>query len=220
MTTIAEDLLLLLTREKGGNGLTDADTAVAGALLAELAGTERVDLDERERIRLLDTTSTGDALLDEALVRLGQQAGRKPKQAIQKFGKGLARVAYDQLARAELVEPKEHGALGLTLWTSWRPLDAGRTERMRAELVDVLARRREADLRSGTLISLLRATDQLGRGLPKEARGGLTMREIKAAAKEVSRGRWASEAVQKAVQDVNAALIATMAAGGAAATSG
>lgn len=219
MTTIAEDLLLLLTREKGGNGLTDADTAVAGALLAELAGTERLDLDERGGIRLLDTTATGQALLDEAMVRLGQQAGRKPKPAIQKTGRGMARLAYEQLARAELVAPQEHGAMGLRLWTSWRPLDQGRTARLRAELVDVLAGRREADLRSGTLISLLRATEQLGRGLPKEDRGGLTMREIRQAAKEVARGRWASEAVAKAVADINAVLLTTIAASGVA-TSG
>ncbi len=216
MTTIAEDLLLLLTRENGGNGLTMADATVAGALLAELAGTERIALDDKQRIELVDSSSTGDALLDEALVRLGDQVGRRPKQAVQKVGKGMARRAYEQLARAELVEPREHGALGMTLWTSWRPLDGTHADRLRADLVDVLAGRREADLRTGTLVALLHATSQLGRGLPKEARGGLTMREINRAAKEVSRGRWASEAVQKAIQDVNAAMIAAVAAGGAA----
>lgn len=220
MTTIAEDLLMLLTRENGGNGLTLADATVAGAMLAELAGTERVALDDKQRIELVDSSSTGDALLDEALVRFGEQVGRKPKPAIQKVGKGMARRAYEQLARAELVEPVEHGALGLTLWTSWRPLDGGHADRLRAQLVDVLAGRREADLRTGTLVSLLHATTQLGRGLPKNVRGGLTMREINRAAKEIARGRWASEAVQKAIQDVNAALIATMAAGAGASSGG
>ncbi|WP_162802918.1 GOLPH3/VPS74 family protein [Ornithinimicrobium avium] len=218
MTTIAEDLLLLLTRDNGSNGLTVADTAVGGALLAELAGTERVDLDERGRIRTLDSTGTGDALLDEAMVRLGDQVGRKPEPAVQKVGKGMAKRAYEQLARAELVEPREHGALGVTLWTSWRPLDEEPAERLRSELVDVLAGRRGADLRTGTLLSLLLATDQLGRGLPKEARGGLTMREIKRSAKEVSRGRWAGEAVHKAMQDVNAAVMTAVFAGGATAS--
>lgn len=220
MTTIAGDLLLLLTRDNGGNGLTLADATVAGALLAELAGTERVALDEDRRIVVIDPSSTGDALLDEALRRFGGQVGRRPKAAVQKVGKGLARLAYEQLARDELVEPREHGALGVTLWTSWHPLDGAYADRLRAGLVDVLAGRQEADLRTGSLVSLLHATNQLGRGLPKEARGGLTMREIRTAAKEVAQGRWAGEAVQKAIQDVNAALLATIAAGGAASGSG
>lgn len=216
MTTIAEDLLMLLTRQGGRNGLTVADTTVAGALLAELAGLERVALDDRGRIQLVDGATTGEPLLDEALLRFGGQVGRKPKPALQKAGKGMARKAYEELARAELVDPTEHGALGVTLWTSFSPLDQGYADRLRSDLVDVLAGRREADLRTGTLISMLRATDQLSRGLPKESRGGLTMREIKRAAKDVSQGRWASEAVQKAVQDVNAAMVAVMAGGAAA----
>lgn len=216
MTTIAEDLLLLLTNDRGGNNLMLADATVAGALLAELAGREHVALDDRGRISLVDSASVGDPLLDEALLRFGDRVGTRPKAAIQKAGKGLAKQAYEQLARAELVEPVDRRALGLSFGTRFVPMDGGRVAATRAELVDVLSGRREPDLRTGTLISLLRATGQLGRGLPAESRGGLTMREIKGSAKDVSQGRWASEAVLKAVQDVNAALVATIAAGGAA----
>ena len=73
---IAEDLLLLLTADDTGKlaaDSTNTDMALGGALLAELALTERVDIagpDERVRegrLVVRDASPTGDSVLDEAL---------------------------------------------------------------------------------------------------------------------------------------------------------
>lgn len=219
MATIAEELLLLVTRPNGHHGLTSADVAVAGALVAELAGREHVTVDERRRLQLVDAGATGDPLLDEALLRLGPLVGKNPKTVIQKLGKGMSEKAYERLAVAELVDRKEHRLMGLTLHTSWPPLQPHRTDALRAELVDVLAGRREPDLRTGTLVSLLRATSSLGRALPREARVGLPMSDVRRRAKEISQGRWAPEAVRKAVEELNSAVMVAVMAGGAASSS-
>ena len=65
----------------------------------------------------------------------------------------------------------------------------------------------EPDLRTGTLISLLQATSAWSTALPKEVRGGLKGGDIKRRAKEIAKGRWGSEAVRKAVEATNAAMM-------------
>lgn len=214
MATIAEDLLILLTGEDGRHGLSLPDVTMSGALLSELAGRERIDLGDGGRLRVLDDTRVDEPLLDEALERFVGQAGRKPKGAIQRAAKGLAEETYQSLARAERVEPLEQGVLGITLRRAWRPVtEAAGTatgapgpDAIRAELHEVLSGRQEADLRTGTLLALLRATGTLGRAFPREQRGGLSMNEIRRTAKEVAEGRWGSQAVRQAVQEMNAAV--------------
>lgn len=212
MTTIAEDFLMLVTRDNGTHGLSMANETVAGALLAELTGRERVHLDQRDRLVLGDATPTGDPLLDEVLRRVAEQQGKKPGNVLGKLGKGMKDAAYEQLARAELVTPQERRALGIAWGTTYAPVDPRYAADLRAQLLDVLARRREADLHTGSLIGLIRATGTLARVFPKDARGGMTMKEMRASAKEISKGRWASEAVQKAIENMNAAMTATFAA--------
>ena len=77
---IAEDLLLLLTADDTGKAAADSSNtkiALGGALLAELALMERVDIadpDERVtegRLILRDASQTGDSLLDDALATVG-----------------------------------------------------------------------------------------------------------------------------------------------------
>src|SRR5215208_6739076 len=73
---LAEDLLLLLTDDDTGKlaaSSTEVDVALGGALLAELALMDRVDVagaDERVRegrLVVRDANPTADSLLDEAL---------------------------------------------------------------------------------------------------------------------------------------------------------
>ena len=74
-------------------------------------------------------------------------------------------------------------------------------------LLRVLSGQAEPDLRTGTLISLLQATSAWSTALPKEVRGGLKGGDIKRRAKEIAKGRWGSEAVRKAVEATNAAMM-------------
>lgn len=79
----------------------------------------------------------------------------------------------------------------------------------------MLAGSQEPDGRTGSLISLLRATQGLDDALPRSAREGMKMRDLRASAKTICQGRWASKAVADAVQAAAAASAAAASAAGA-----
>ena len=75
MLGFAEEILLLQLDDTHGRfidlPLSAADVVLAGAALMELALDNRVDSD-LEHLILVDRTPTGDDILDDVLVRLGQ----------------------------------------------------------------------------------------------------------------------------------------------------
>lgn len=208
---IAEEMMLVTRADSGYDHVGYADLAVAGALLAELALRERVELADG-RLAMVDTTPTGDDLLDEALRRFAERVGKKPKNVLQRVGRGLAREVLERLSRAEIVQERPTALLGARLWSAWEVLDTERRDRLREELLRVLTGVQEVDGRTGSLVSLLLATSALDNALPKGERGGLRLRELKASAKEISQGRWASKAVADAVAAATAAAAAASAA--------
>lgn len=217
---IVEELLLVGTDPEGRNLLGSHRTIVlGGALLTELALRERLDIDDRGRLRVVEGGSTGDPLLDEALVRFGEREGKKPKDVLDRVGKKLQQPVFDSLVRRELVRPEPVKALGLTLSTRWPVVTSGPRDATLTDLVRVITGAQEADSRTGALISLVYAVDALPRVLAKELRPGMTNREVKRRGKEVTKGRWASEAVVKAVQEAAAATVAAVGAATAASSS-
>lgn len=209
---IAEEYLLLTMRDDGRSTVSSRDTGVAGALLCELASREEVMVDERGRLRLVGTGSTGDEVLDEALLRCADKEGRKPKDALAHIGKGMPRQLLERLARAEVVQERPTSAFGVRMWSAWPLVDTTHRDALRTELVRVLRHAEQPDARTGSLVSLLQATDAWGTALPREHRQGLSGREISRAAKEIAEGRWASDAVARAVAEVSAAAAAVVVA--------
>lgn len=212
---IAEELLLLTRADDGLDRVGRADLAVAGALLCELALLERVNLDDG-RIAVVDGSSTGDDLLDEALTRFADRTGKKPKDVIARIGRGLPRLALDRLGRAEILHEEQARALGVRWWSRWRVIDTARRDALRAELLAVLTGQQEPQGRTGSLIAMLHALNALGAAFPKEARLGIPLRELRRSAKEIAQGRWGATAVSQAIQAATAAAAAAVAAGGAA----
>lgn len=217
---IAEELLLAGTSPEGRNLLGSSRTLVlGGALLTELALRERLDVDDRKRLRILDSGTIGEPLLDEALVRFAEREGRKPKDVLDRVGKKLQQPLLDSLVRRELIRPEPVTALGLTLTTRWPALVTGPRDAVVGDLVQVVTGAREPDSRTGALISLLQAVEALPKVVTKEMRPGMTNGEVKRRGKEISKGRWAPEAVAKAVEELNAAVMVAVMAGGAASSS-
>lgn len=214
---IAEELLLVGTSPDGRNLLGSSRAVVlGGALLTELAIRERLDLDDRKRLRVLDGGTIGEPLLDEALVRFAEREGKKPKDALDRVGKKLQQPLLDKLVRRELVRPAPVKAFGLTLTTRWPALVTGQRDAVLADLVQVVTGARDPDSRTGALISLIHAVDALPKVVIPEMRPGMTNGEVKHRGKAITRGRWAPEAVATAVQEASSAImIAAVAAGGA-----
>ncbi|WP_151525430.1 GOLPH3/VPS74 family protein [Serinicoccus kebangsaanensis] len=216
---IAEEFLLVTRADDGLDRVGHADLVVAGALLCELALTERVALEDG-RLSVVDASSTGDDLLDEALVRFGEKAGKKPKDVLARIGRGLPQLALERLQRAEVMQEEQARALGVRWWSRWRVVDPARRDTLRGELLSVLTGQSRVDGRTGSLVSLLHATNAVGHALPKDQRLGIPLRDLRRDAKEIAQGRWASGAVAEAVQAAMAAGTAVAVAASAGAGDG
>ena len=163
-----------------------------------------------------DYIDIGEPLLDEALVRFAEQEGKKPKDVLDRVGKKLQQPLLDSLVRRELIRPEPVTALGLTLTTRWPALVTGPRDAVVGDLVQVVTGAREPDSRTGALISLLHAVEALPKVVTKEMRPGMTNGEVKRRGKEITKGRWAPEAVAKAVEEATTAvMVVAVTAGGA-----
>lgn len=213
---IAEELVLAGTSAEGRNLLgTTRNLVLAGAFLTELAVLERLAVEDK-KLRVL-AGPTGDHLLDDALARFAKQEGKKPKDILEKVGKHLLEPVLGSLAAQELIRPEPVSVVGLTLWTRWPVVVDGPRQAVLSDLAQVLTGAREADARTGALVSLLHAANVLHTVVPPDLRPGMTNRDVKRRGKEVLQGRWAPEAVAKAVEEAAAAaMLAVTAAAGAA----
>ena len=216
---IAEDLLLLLTADDTGRssaGSTNMKVALGGALLAELALMQRVDLagpGERVKERRLivrDAGLTGDSLLDEALATVGSKEGKKPADVVAVLGKGTRARLYERLAGAGLLHAEEDRFLGIFPTRRWPAEPTDHEASVRAGLITALRQGGATDARTRALVSLLHALRAVQKAVDPDS-VGLSKRELKASAERIGEGDWVGEAVRSAI-DTHTAIIAASAA--------
>ena len=215
---IAEDLLLLLYNDESGKPITGnpgLDYSLAGAVLIELTQLGKVDIavagDQVRvgRLKVLDTSSTGDAILDERLALLAGKSGQRPKNLIGKLSKGLRNQVLARLAERGVLEAKKDRVLGLFPVTRWPAKDARHEAGVRTALGGVLKVGTQPDQRAAALIALLSAAD----AVPKVITDAVDKRALKRRAKEFAESDWAAEAVRQAIQARRAADSAASTAG-------
>jgi hypothetical protein len=217
---IAEELLLLLTRDDSGKLVlsgTEADIGLAGALLVELALQRRVDVAgddgsaKKGTVVVLDADPTGDRLLDSALEAISAKP-RKPQDVLGKLTRGLRPQLYARLTERGLVRREEGKVLGLFPSNRWPAEDAGHERALRTALDAALVQGIEPEPRTASVIALLSAL----RAVPKVvdlAGTGLSKKQLNARAGQVAEGSWGSAAVRKAIDEMIAAVtVATTAA--------
>jgi Golgi phosphoprotein 3 (GPP34) len=127
---IAEDLLLLLTDDRTGKpavGSSQADIALGGAMLIELRLAHRVDLtgesEARHEGRLVVRNGARPLTLSwtkpltlsstNALVKLGERQGKKPKDVVRALGKGLRERLHVRLAERGVLRETGGKILGV-----------------------------------------------------------------------------------------------------------
>jgi Golgi phosphoprotein 3 GPP34 len=218
---IAEDLLLLLLDDESGKvgGSDSAEVALGGAVLAELAIHGAVTVGERtSRFRSPKVLVTGpppeDRVLADALEVVGEKE-RTAQDLVTRLGKGLVHTLGDRLADRGIVERRESRVLGMLPRTRWPAVDSSHEAEVRRSLSSVLVQGTTPDARSGALVAVLAAIDRAHKTVDHE---GMSRREVKARATEVSEGAWAATGVRNAIRATNAAVAAAVAA--AAASSG
>jgi Golgi phosphoprotein 3 (GPP34) len=223
---IAEEFLLLALDNETGKLRIRSDRlepALGGALLVELALRERVGVtppesgySKRGRVTITSLTPTDDVELDAALGKLAQNEGKKVKAVLSTFaskknrlGNGVRERLLERLTAPGLLVRNEGTVLGFIPRTTWPAGDLAPEDEVRRRLQSTLVGGETPAERTVALIALLQVTGLLSKVVSSEDRRG-----VKARAKELTDGDWASKAVKDAIDEAAAASAAAVVAAG------
>jgi hypothetical protein len=211
---IAEDLLLLAYDDATGKPdawLSDLDTRLGGAMLLELALAGRVGISDgaspagpqarRGHAVVLDPSPTGNPLLDGALGIVAAKP-RKPKDLVAPLAKNLKPALLHGLAQRGILRREDGRVLGIFPTTAWPAQDSTHETALRAECGAVLLGQQQPTPRTAALLALAQGTTLIKHLVPPERR-----REAQARAKELLKTSWAHDAVTKAVDEMQAAIM-------------
>jgi hypothetical protein len=202
---IAEDLLLLLADEAGTLGeRSRLSLGLAGALVLELTLSGRVDLAAEpppERLVTVDTSPTGDDVLDEALAVIGETEQRRPSQALRLLGDRLQDQLLARLVERGLLRQADTAVLGMLPRADWPTQDLTHERELCAAVEDTLIRDAAPQPASGALIALLAALDRVHVALAP-GQFGLTVAQIAERARAVTPDRWAPPPLRSALEAI------------------
>jgi hypothetical protein len=163
-------------------------------------------------------TIAGGRPEDDVLAGGYDLIAEKPRSAqdlVNRLGKGLKEQLADRLTQRGILERHDDKVLGLFPRKRWPARDSTHEEEVRRGLTAALVQSALPDDRTGALIALLSAIDKAHKVVDHE---GLSAREVRKRAKEISEGAWAAKAVKDAIAAANAAVMGAVAASTAGAT--
>ena len=227
MTSLAEDLLLLLLDdERGTLPGQHCDLALGGAVLADLALHGAVTVPGKTRVwrtarvRAVPGAAPDDPVLRDALALVARRE-RSAEDLVRRIGRGprprLVDRLGDRLAEQGILRRVDERVWGLVPRTRWPVLETAHEERLRRALTATLVSGAEPDQRTAALVGLLAAVNRAHRSVDHD---GLSNREVRQRARQVAEGDWAAKAVRDAVRAATAAASAAASGGAVAAGSG
>lgn len=218
---LAEDLLLLLLDDDtGALRHTYLQPLLGGAVLAELALAEAVEVGEKQGFWHTAKVAAvpGHRPADPVLAAAYDTVGEKPRSAqdlVGRVGKPLKDDLTDRLVDRGIVRREERKVLGLFPSTRWPAEDMRYEDDVRRRLADVLVRGLTPDARTVTLVALLSAVDLAHKVVDREGLpGGEVRKRAKVLTKQMDQGDWAATAVRDAVRAATSAATTAAVAGG------
>ncbi|HEX7302841.1 GOLPH3/VPS74 family protein [Lentzea sp.] len=207
-----EELMLLFINQQTGKlhvDSTSAENALAGAVLIELVNSGRVAFEpDGKKLRVVDPAPLTNPLLQESVSRIDQPM--KPQKAVERLRKRVRDTVAAELETGGAVRVEARKVLGIFPGRSYVITDERRNDEVRQAVGDVVRGYRGADERTGSLITLLHAANGVHRVFEGDKR------ELKRRAKDIADGNWAGDAVRKAIQAIQAGVMAATAAAAAA----
>lgn len=210
---------LLMAVDATGHRRIDAEkfkAGLAGAAVVELALQEALVLEgEGRKARFRATGADIDPSLEESLQRAD---GRSPKDAVARIGGAssmrdrageLAAATWAGLERLEAVQRVEGKALGIFPTTRWVERNPELRARLTERVTQALLAQAAPDRRTASLVSLLHATGLLAKVVRDPA---LDRSSIRARGKRIADSDWGSDAVSRAIKDVEGAAMAAITA--------
>ena len=141
-----------------------------------------------------------------ALARIEADSPRKPDALLAKLKKDLAAEVRRRLTSRGILRFEQGRVLGIFPVDRWPAADSSHENLVRRALHDVLVTGRTATPTEAGLVAIMLAVDKIHVVLPST---GLSRRDLKARAKVVADGAFAGEAVRKAIEAINAAIMAS-----------
>ena len=204
-SVLAEDMLLLLYHPETGRPLIhtkEVDLALGGALLAELAERQRIQLTEPHRVTknravvVLDPAPTGHDVLDEALQRVAAHRSARAQVVVSRISKGVRCRLLDDLVQRGVLRLEESRIAGVIPTSAWPAVDSRHTEQRKRDLQRVLDGEGPPTHQEVAVISLLHAVRRTAQVLGE---AGHDRRELKRRAKRIAEGDATGEAVRRAL---------------------
>ncbi|WP_434451754.1 GOLPH3/VPS74 family protein [Lentzea sp. E54] len=213
---LPEDLMLLFVNQQNGKLRTDSssvENALAGAVLIELVNSGRVAFEPNgKKLQVVDPTPLKDPLLQESVGRFDKPM--KPQRAVERLRKKVRDNVAAQLEARGAVRVQPRKVLGIFPAKSYVITDERAADEVRKAVGEVALGYRGADARTGALITLLFAVKAVHKVVDGDKRD-MTRR-----AKDVAAGNWAGDAVRRAVEAIQAGVVAATAAAAAASQAG
>lgn len=201
-------MLLALCEEKGTMNGTYVEYATAGAIAAELLmlGHIKVDRDNKDKVAVVDDSSTGDPLLDEALMMISEaKRQRKLKDWIQKLGgiKDLKHKVAHALAADGIVASEKEKVLWLFERRVYPEVNPKPEQQLRQAMRDVvLSDDQEVEPRVAITVALANSVKLLPQVFSKQE-----LKDRKQRIKQLENGELVSKAAKEAVQAIEAAVM-------------
>ncbi len=204
MLGFVEEILLLQLDDSQGKfvnlPLSAADVVLAGAALMELALANRVDCD-LERLILVDSTPTGDDILDDVLKRLGEAGGALTADAvlerISANGEKYQEMALNRLIAKGILREEDGRFLWVFHTRRYPVVDDSEQREVRARLRQLLLTDEIPDPRDVVLVCLIDACGLLGLVLSSDE-----IAQTQARVEQLSRLDLIGQAMTKAVAEI------------------
>lgn len=204
-----DELFLLLTTDDGRlEGMSQRGFGLTASLLADLVEAGRLHLsDDRDpKAHLVDSSPTGDPVLDHGVLRLVQKRpGTRLSSLVADRKLNPEPLVVVRLQGAGVVGHEPKRMLGLVP-DRYPTLDPGPEAHVRSRLAAVLAGAQVPSRGDATILSVLQGLGVAHRVLKAEA-AGRSSRELKKRVEEVVASTPAGDAVGRAVSALNTAMI-------------
>jgi hypothetical protein len=211
-----EELMLLFINPQNGKlhvDSTSAENALAGAVLIELVNSGRVAFEPNgKKLQVVDPTPLKNSLLQESVTRIDKPM--KPQKAVERLRKKVRDNVVAELEARGAVRVEASKVLGIFPGKSYVITDESRNDEVHKAVGEVAAGYRGADARTGSLITLLNAVKAVHKVFDGDKK------ELTKRAKDISAANWAGDAVRRAVEAIQAGVMAATTAAAAASSSG
>ncbi|WP_165777553.1 GOLPH3/VPS74 family protein [Amycolatopsis antarctica] len=206
--TVAEEVVLIALDDQTGGGRTrlGLDWALAGAVIVELALTQRIAVSDDDVVSVVDPAPTGVGHLDAVLAEAG--GGVKVSKLLRRTRTGTPVRTVTALVERGVLQRKRTWLLGVVPAYRYPVADASAEAEVRARLAAAVLDGDAPSERTAGLIGVLHAAKLWRRAVPAGER-----KQVRKRMGEIAKSQSISPAVRRAIVRTQGAIAAMTSSG-------